>query len=531
MPPLEPPKSTYDNILRHWTRNYLKVIHRKPTLKPIGCGYVSTIDRCIPVTNDLLKAMREQAGVYVDDLKAPIHQQQQPVTVDVVQERADLVKLLLWCMEHEGAIDKVRVAPKILDWLADLYIEFGAGERLGGAPGNMIEALALLSQEKKASIFTVFHSPTQASVFDDRITFLTPDPAGNLVQTRARYYSRPTDPENRNYPLEYVPGTFFYGPGEEDKVSAKGLDRLICVAQYFYYDQHGYVASVKQAPPIERIFQFPALNDSQRQAYVNQVAVNYPSIILAGLQKANLTTWTNIEEELQILCAHHCTIHMELSGLGNLKTWLPTLIPRYISSIGVNVDELSQACDHLRGVEKPVARSYSSLWAIYQDAKDLAKTLKPQRLYVHTHVTDLILRHVPVPDQDMTKEIAADLYAKYLVIKRLRAQMKPAPAPKSGIRKEGLKDLIDFMGQVTGFAAYARDEPIIDTTKLLDLARKTFESAMNGYVNVADGYVAAVGPVAWFFGRLPNELRVTGCGDTSSVVSFVQSEYAVPNQP
>jgi ADP-dependent phosphofructokinase/glucokinase len=532
MPPLEPPNSTYANILRRWTRSYLRVIHRRATLKRIGCGYVSTIDRCIPVTDDLLVAMREQAGVSVDDLKVPIHQQEQPV--NEVKSRADLVTLLLWCMEHEGAKDKVRVNPlsDVPDWLFELFKAFvpDQQQRLGGAPGNMIGALVLLGQEQNAAIFTVFHSREQASVFDDRITFLTADPAGNLVRTSAKDYRRPDNPEVRNYPLEYTPGIFHFGPGEEDKVCAKGLDRLICVAPYAYYDSTGKVDREKQVPAIERIFQFPELDDSQRETYMNQVAANYPYIILAGLQGANPACRKTIEEELHTL-ADSCTTHVEISGLRALRDWLPTLIPCYIPSIGINEDELSQACDYLvHGIDEPVARSYSSLQAMYDDARDLAMFLKPQRLYVHSHVADLILRHTPVPDQDMTKEIEADLYAKYLVIKRLRAQMKSAPKSKAGIKKEGLKALIDFAGQVSGFAAYARGESIVDTTRLLDLAIETFELAKNGYFNVEDGYAVAVAPVAWFFGDLASELRVTGAGDTSSAVSFVQSDFAVhPN--
>ena len=103
------------------------------------------------------------------------------------------------------------------------------------------------------------------------------------------------------------------------------------------------------------------------------------------------------------------------------------MIPRYVSSVGINDDELPDVCEKLTGKTAAVAGKYDSIWAFYQDARDLAVALDLPRLYVHTHLADLVLRRVPVADKALADEILADLYAKKIV-----AEWLGSAAPSGG---------------------------------------------------------------------------------------------------
>ena len=437
--------------------------------------------------------------------------------------RRDIVLALLWSLEHRGG--RIGIADwSLLDWLNDLIQRFGQNdERLGGASGSMIHTLTRLCREPNAAIFTVFHSEKEASVYPSGIRFLTADASSVLGSVEARDYhrvrsDRPDDPDVRNYPLEYPSGE---GPSwgrdpAEHLAEMQGPDRLICTAPYLHFNAEGRVHAGDTPAIIERIFQFPDLTAGQRDACAAAVAAAFPYMALTGLQGAVESQRPAIERDLETLLGK-VTIHVELSGARNLP-WLRTLIARYISSVGINDDELPEVCENLTDKTMAVAGKYDSIWALYEDARTLAATLDLPRLYVHSHVADLALRRLPVSDKALADEILADLFAKKKVIDWLKQQMPSDLHPVIGPKRDGLESLTTFMSQVSGLSGKTLLQWLADTSYL----------AKKGHFRVEDDYAVAVIPVAWFYGKLPQAIITTGAGDRTSVTSFVQSCFTQP---
>ena len=387
----------------------------------------------------------------------------------------------------------------------------------------MIHTLTKLCHEPNAAIFTVFHSEIEASVYPSGIRFLTVDAPSVLGTVDARDYhrvrtDRPGDPDVRNYPLEYQPGEgFSWGPDPAGHLAVMhGPDRLICTAPYLHFDADGRFRAGDTPAIIERIFQFPGLTDAQRDACATAAGEAFPYMTLAGLQGAGEKQQPAIERDLGMLLGK-VTIHVELSGARNLP-WLRKLIPRYISSVGVNDDELPEVCKKLIGTTAAVDGKYDSIWALYEDARALAANLNLPRLYVHSHVADLALRRLPVSDKALADEILADLFAKKTVIDWLKQQMPSDLHPGIGPKRDGLESLTTFMSQVSGLSGKTLLEWLADTAFL----------AKKGHFRVAGDYAVAVIPVAWFYGKLPQTIITTGAGDRTSVTSFVQSCFTQP---
>ena len=217
------------------------------------CAYVSTVDRCILVTEALVQALIAESGVTASEIEAARSAASQPASQ--ARTRADITLTLLWSLEHRGG--RIGVADwALLDWLNDLCRRFGqVDERLGGAPGSMIDTLTRLCKEPNAAIFTVFHSEKQASVYDPGIRFLTADAPNTLGTVEAKDYhqirsDRPDDPDVRNYPLAYQPGeSLSWGPDPAGHMAAtQGPDRLICTAPYLHFDADGHVRE-RATPP------------------------------------------------------------------------------------------------------------------------------------------------------------------------------------------------------------------------------------------------------------------------------------------
>jgi ADP-dependent phosphofructokinase/glucokinase len=479
------------------------------------------VDRCIPVNDALINAMITESGVMAAQIASARTAPSLPVSQG--KTPADVTLALLWSIEHKGG--RISVSdPTVLNWLNDLFDKFGhSDERLGGAPGSMVDTLTRHCKEPNVVIFTVFDSAKQASMYASGIQFLTADAISGLGRVDAKDYhmirtDRLNDPDVRNYPFEYQPNLkLSWGSTKDDCVEkTQGPDRLICTAPYLHFDSDGHVNTTTPAPSLDRIFQFPGLPDLQRDACVAHIGSAYPYLTLTGLQGAGLKQQPAIERELELLRGR-VTIHVELSSARNLS-WLQTLVPRHISSVGINDDELPDVCVGLLGQTAAIAGRYPSAWAIYQDARALAVAFDLPRLYVHTHLVDLVLRRMPVADPALHEEVLADLYAKKIVTDWLKAKLSSGPAPAVAPTRAGLEALLTFMAQVAGL----NDKP------LLDWLKDTYVLAMQGYFRVVDDYAVAVVPVAWFLGALAETIITTGAGDRSSIVSFVQSCFTQP---
>lgn len=522
MPPSESFGSIYESLERVWRARLFEASQREPTGKHVLCGYVSTVDRCIPVTEPLVQVMIVESDVTADQIAAVREATSPPATA--AKSKKDVVLALLWSLEHQGGRISIHNDHLcLLNWLNSLSERFGDGERLGGAPGSMVDTLTRLCREPEAVIFTAFHSVKQASVYERGIRFLTADPPAKLGTVDAKEYhqhrsDRPDDPDVRNYPFEYQPGVnLSWGPDPTARLAVeKGPDRLICTAPYLHFEADGHVRAGHNPSIIERIFQFPGLNDAERDACAVRVAADFPYMALSGPQSAADSQRPAIERDLAMLLGK-VTIHMELSGARNPE-WLRTLSTRYVSSIGVNDDELPKVSRELVGTTTAISGRYTSIWEFYQDARGVAKKLDLPRLYVHAHTADLVLRRLPVDDKALSDEILADLFAKRMVIEWLRRRPAPDLPQDIGPMRAGLEALLDFSLRIA-------DAPGKTWLQWLEDAESL---AKQGFFRDEGDYAVAVVPVAWFYGVLPARIITTGAGDRSSVVSFVQSCFTQP---
>ena len=524
--------SLYDGVARTWSDYFAMATLRPPTNKPILCGYVSTIDRYIHVTESLITQMVTEVGASVEQLWQTINtegelNEQMGENTDCskvqtlslsksIDTREQLIKLLLFSVKNNVG-GKVRIRNNdIVNWLADLFEHFGSRESLGGAPGIMMDTLVNLCGEKNAVIFTVFHSPKQATLYSRDIRFLVIDGNGRLTSKSAEQFHRPNDPEVRNYPLEFFLGEPVFRKAKTNcVVQAEEAERLICTTTYLYYQEDNSIdeAEVETNPiEINRIFQFPGLTDVQRNENVIQIGKQYKHIILSGLQSVPEGKRAAFSQELEMLSRLGVTIHVEVSTPRNLH-WLEELIPDYISSLGINEDELPLICTELLDDELDRRCDYSSLWEVYEDALALANKLKLNRLYIHTHTADLILRRSPTNNTVLETEIEADLYAKHIVTQSIKKSSVDLSGPDIGLKQEGLEAFINFMAQIARRGGQ-QIQQLNQVQNQLD----------QGHF-VAGDYAVVVVPVAWFLGSLPQSLIVTGAGDRTSAVSFIQSGF------
>ena len=66
----EPLGSIFESLARRWRRRFIEATARPPTGKHVLCAYVSTLDRCLPVTEPLLQALIGESGVTAAQIAA-----------------------------------------------------------------------------------------------------------------------------------------------------------------------------------------------------------------------------------------------------------------------------------------------------------------------------------------------------------------------------------------------------------------------------------------------------------------------------
>ncbi len=183
----EPLGSIYESTARVWGQYWVEAAQRQATGKATLCAYVSTIDRCIAVNKELVTAMMAGSKVSCDDIVNDRVAKSPPVSQAATLE--DVTRALLWSLEHKGG--RISISnPDVSDWLSGLLGEFGGEERLGGAPGSMIDTLTRHCGEPSATVFTVWHSKKQAGRYEPGIQFLTADPPCDLGRVDARTYHK-----------------------------------------------------------------------------------------------------------------------------------------------------------------------------------------------------------------------------------------------------------------------------------------------------------------------------------------------------
>jgi ADP-dependent phosphofructokinase/glucokinase len=221
------------------------------------------------------------------------------------------------------------------------------------------------------------------------------------------------------------------------------------------------------------------------------------------------------------------TVHTELSG-GVVSAWYLGILTRYVHSLGVNAEELADACACVAALQcaADTLPQDSGVPGLQQEyllrlAAWLLEHLALERIYIHGHTLDFVVRWAETSDEEMAREVRADLLAKIVVTNKARGRNPGEPIARPlGLPRSGLAEYVDLcelrafpVGEWIEQASMAEFERILD--------RGWFESA---FVEADRERVlrVAVLPVALFH-PLPPELRFVGAGDTTSAVSFIYS--------
>jgi hypothetical protein len=145
----------------------------------------------------------------------------------------------------------------------------------------------------------------------------------------------------------------------------------------------------------------------------------------------------------------------------------------------------------------------------------MARALELERLYVHDVDIDIIIRHSKLSEEERFNEIQADLIAKWVVLRKLmsRGQISKSQTrdTMTQVKEEGMRALLE--------TARALIEKLqLDTPENSELSLALYGAYSPDY----DRTIILV-PVRWVYGAMQDQLRLTGAGDTTSIISAVQA--------
>jgi len=492
-----------------------------------------------------------QTGNMLEDIHTP---------TDLLKAIMGYVQLTRAGLEWTSKVDLRNQVLEDLWDLVDLMLEVvqdASGRKtLGGAAATGADALVTLElvkghneepedqrgDERNLHLLIPFAPASLLDLLDPslKILWYTADPPRLQVCT-PQDLKLTEQPEIRNLIIEFSPGApivYCYTCG--GSVTPKKTDRLILRNSFAYYVPDGCVdrAATQQYATrlkVKGLFGFDSsitdsLSSTDRTALAEQAAANSYDILLAsGLQSLDKTAHDETEKQLALFCNQETKIHIEISGEKNLD-WLIELIPKCIHSVGVG-EELSalfQAVKNRRadllGDDLDIQLEALRFEKLEDDlrkkprgyqkvilALEVAQALNLPRLYVHDVGIDIIICADRLSEEQRFQEIRADLVAKWVVLRKLmtRGQITQSPVrdTMTQVKEEGFATMID-----TARALYE---------KLRDLPDVSLE-LYGTYVPEYNRTVLLV-PVRWVYGAMQDQLRVTGAGDTTSIVSAVQA--------
>jgi hypothetical protein len=541
-----------DTKLRIWFHR-LAGIRLRATGKSTLCQYLSTIDRIVPLSTDLLQRAIPLAAKYDGCSKEEIEN----ALCDIVEGSAAardaatkavhvLEALVARIARGSDAPDRVRVAASalhVLDFLNEWFKGCASQPdrrcqgQLGGAPAVMAQAVTRLevaghqatpgSARPKVALWTFYHSKRQASVFDSIVEFLQIEEQCVFSTIRAIDAGREGDPEVVNYSIEFEKDfrlelhSSRYGACT---VTAGCSDRVIAIAPgYRFYNKDGSVdrGRVPRSVPLHLV----AADPWRGPSCVVEVAQDYKYWIIGGVQGvSDAVAQQSLAGDLQRI-PPEVTLHVEIAG-PSPSPWFVDMLRKYVNSAGVNIDDIVKLTQMIaesnpdlppRPVASPapdVMRDYRLRLAFW-----LLCALDLERVYVHGLELDFVARR-HASDGDMSREVTGDLLAKNATANRARG-VHPAGRPAStfGFSTSTLEAFVEVCAQ--------RAYPVKNSWATRE-GQSEFEAILDcGWFGDTFDYGGelvscrvAIVPVGLF--RVPPcGLRFVGAGDTTSAVSFV----------
>jgi hypothetical protein len=450
-----------------------------------------------------------------------------------------------------------------VDFLADLFRKGPGRLRIGGATALMAQALAKVCEEGNVAIWAALLSPAQAGLLPPALRALSLD-SGRPSTQAACQSGRPGDPESHSFPFEYAAGLL---STDLPELQPEDVGRVVVTAPPLFYRANGRVDRRKSrnVRPIRGLF-----SDGSGSP-VEAVGRAWPHWIVTGLQGVRgEEAEAGFERDLASIPAE-VTLHVEIAGTA-ASPWLVRMLARHVDSLGIAEDELAgfascvrdgAPCPAAPGRAQPVAgrlpdqdeialAGVARTLLLHEQSMWLAERLSLERLYVHGHQVDLVLRRdrraltAGRAGPEMTQELQAALFAKGEVVCRAAEQDSLASFPQGavGLRSVTRRTEDPLAGSPRG------DSPlpvaILAMASLLDRGGILGPGAANGPApdvlaalrqgwfrcrapgeRSGDEFLVAVVPVIWFRAAPTHPLRTTGLGDVTSALSFYLGDYQV----
>lgn len=546
-----------------WQRRYRKYRSYRVTNKKILCAYSAGVDYSLRVTNTWLQTaikrvasaegktpalLIREVSEFLQGIDSTLPSSNVP---DSIKTPANVLKALLGYIKVTGSeadwTSKIDInnpivdeAWDIIDLMSGLFKDLGCVPALGGAAVTGANALVKL-EEPNITLLLPFVPASLRTLLDDKLDLLWYDgspPA--LVRRKPSAFETTHHPEIRNFVLEFSAGSpIIYCTACGAAVLPHKTDRLIIRNRFAYYLPNGQIdrATTEARSTqlnVQGLFGF----DSRiAAASLHKIPIDlartaaeqrYDIFFVAGLQSLDRSVRNETLQALEVFRDQGTCIHVEISGDKNLD-WLVEDVARCVSSVGVG-EELAalfaaaeerhlnsladaekqlveaQRLKHLDTDMQGRPRGYRDLMF----ALEVTRFLKLERLYVHGVDNDIIIRQGNLSEDERGREIQGDLIAKWVVLRKLMARgqilSNQDRDSMTQVKEEAMAALVE-----TAAALYERygGKP---STRL----------ELNGiYIPFYDRTIMLV-PVRWVYGKVQDQLRVIGAGDTSSLIDAVQ---------
>jgi len=428
-------RQVHEELVGPWNGDkFASAVALRPTGHRYGCGFSVNVDQvCQLNPYSFAKACEDAARTsggwdnlgqrIMDVLKLP-----EPLSQ--VNSQGNVVAALIYDMVY-GRGGK----PKVLQhWLLDWLLEtFGPSQpTVGGAAGFLANYFPQHLDERYVWLCSKYNSEQQAQLFAPETQRLELELIGGewfWSTNSAHATGRVTDPTKVNVPIEWEEGlemflpsglfailkekilkikgqikreeqkkllTEFYDNLQEAKpFKLAGPNRTIFRAGFYLNPAGQYDPNITMEPTFYDTFGREWGIPSQRfDIYLKEIAEEFEGFLFSALHYLNdmdAGTRNQTKRELELLLNAKCAGHVEFSGSTQKLKWLEEVIRKWVPSIGINDDELKEVVRNL-GLEVSMNPSWCETHKLYAYACALATYLEVQRLHVHTHVLDIVLR-------------------------------------------------------------------------------------------------------------------------------------------
>lgn len=479
------------------------------------------------------KELGKDPGEVIKEIEAIIYEETDLNNLPkFVKTKAEVIGFILRMFKYGGGGRKLIVdmegregsAKKLAEWIGKTFVVKKGDIKTGGAAAQLADFLSGIG-ETNATLYTEFNSPEQAASYKHSPKFLRVtgdefkiDSVENSVNVN--------DPVRINYPIERVASLSVTFNGKKINATDES-DRMIFLNEY--YGKDGQAVDFN-----------PLLNFSP--ILLGKIAKHFEYFFTTGpnsLQRFSKEKYDEIApkmaDELRILKTLGVKVLYEFSGSTTGVQYFKDVLRGNISSISINHDrELIEVIRSIKNeIEPDIAFvDDNSPYGIYKNAVALGKYLGVERVHVHGHNSDIVIR-LNASTQDLENEVNGLFYAKQRVTewiqgKESRQITPPKELPMALLKREGYEDILQFADDLA--EALPDESPYFTLGKYslyhrninIDEARAELRHSIfkKGYYKKNGGYSVVMVPVKWVY----DEAKITtSSGDIISMIAAIHA--------